>query len=147
MLGLWLEKLELVGFKVKNTIVWDKVVHGLNYQNYAYTYELIIFAVKGSYFPKNKIKDQYKDIWHLQRKIDNRGDELHHETVKLLEVVKIPIVHASNEGDLICDPFIGSGTTAVACKQLNRKFIGIEIEQKYCDIAKKRLEQSSLLDL
>ena len=44
-----------------------------------------------------------------------------------------------NENDLILDPFIGSGTTAVACKQLDRNFIGIEINPDYVDIANKRL--------
>jgi site-specific DNA-methyltransferase (adenine-specific) len=47
----------------------------------------------------------------------------------------------SNPGDTILDPFLGSGTTARACKDLNRKCIGIEINQKYCDIAIKRLGQ------
>jgi modification methylase len=46
---------------------------------------------------------------------------------------------------IILDPFIGSGTTAIACKQLNCSFIGFEISQEYCDVANKRLEQNNLL--
>ena len=61
-LGLWVSKLEEAWFRVKNVIVWDKIVHGLNYQNYAHTHEFIIFFVKGGFFPSNKGKF-HKDIW------------------------------------------------------------------------------------
>jgi len=53
---------------------------------------------------------------------------------------------ATNEGDTVLDPFMGSGTTAVACKQLQRNFIGFEISQKYVDIANKRLAQKQIFD-
>jgi DNA modification methylase len=52
---------------------------------------------------------------------------------------------SSKESDLILDPFLGSGTTAVAAKQLKRNFIGIEISPKYCEIARGRLRQELLL--
>ena len=48
------------------------------------------------------------------------------------------------ETDIVLDPFLGSGTTAVACKQMNRKYIGIEINPKYCEIAERRLAQEYL---
>jgi len=53
---------------------------------------------------------------------------------------------ATNEGDTVLDPFMGSGTTAVACKQLRRNFIGFELSQKYVDIANKRLSQETIFD-
>jgi len=48
---------------------------------------------------------------------------------------------ASNEGDIVLDPFIGSGTTAVACKKLNRFCIGIDNNKKYIDLANTRIEK------
>lgn len=50
------------------------------------------------------------------------------------------ILSWSNEGDTILDPFLGSGTTAVACKKTNRKCIGIEISEKYCEIISNRIK-------
>jgi len=149
MLGKWLDELKSSGFIVKNVIIWDKLVHGLNYQNYAYKYEMIIYFVKGRFQLNNKRPQDmnnyfYSDIWRIQRDLGKQDNIYSHETVKQIKVVRLPIEHASREGDLICDPFMGSGTTAVACKQLNRNFIGFEISQEYCDIANKRLSQGNL---
>ena len=65
-----------------------------------------------------------------------------HPTEKPIEIIKKLILTASSEGDLIFDPFMGSGTTAAACKELNRNFIGCEIESKYCEMAEKRLRET-----
>ena len=54
------------------------------------------------------------------------------------------ILSWSNKDDIILDPFMGSGTTAVACKQLNRNFVGIELEQQYIDIANERLKNENV---
>jgi site-specific DNA-methyltransferase (adenine-specific) len=62
-----------------------------------------------------------------------------HVTPKPLPLIENIIKHSSNEGDVVLDPFLGSGTTAVACKKLNRICIGIEKESKYIEIANKRL--------
>ena len=75
-----------------------------------------------------------------------------HPTEKPVELNEILIGNSSNEGDLVLDPFMGSGSSGVACKKLNRDFIGIEIDEKYFNIAKERIEkkedkQLSLEDL
>jgi len=131
--------LKKYGFKVKNVIVWDKIVHGLNYMNYAYTYELIIFFVKGNFLPNNKPGVFYKDVWHIKRDMNFDDNIDCHETVKQINVVRKPILHGSIVGDVVLDPFLGSGTTAVACKQLDRNFIGFEISKEYVNVANNRL--------
>ena len=70
-----------------------------------------------------------------------------HPSQKPIRLIKQLIMEHSKEGDTILDPFIGSGTTAVACKQLKRNFIGIEISPEYCKIAEERLKnlQQTLL--
>lgn len=62
-----------------------------------------------------------------------------HPTIKPLYMIERLVKNSSKENDLILDPFMGSGTTGVVCKNLNRKFIGIEIEEKYYEISKKRI--------
>jgi site-specific DNA-methyltransferase (adenine-specific) len=76
--------------------------------------------------------------------IRNPYTKNNHPTVKPIKLIKYLIKLVSKEGAIILDPFLGSGTTAVACKQLNRNFIGIEKEKEYIEIANKRLSQSNL---
>ena len=68
-----------------------------------------------------------------------------HPCQKPIEWAKWIISRATKENDLVLDVFNGSGTTCVAAKQLKRNFIGIEISEKYCEIAKQRLRQEILL--
>ena len=69
-----------------------------------------------------------------------------HPTQKPVALFEYLIRTYTNEGDLVLDNCIGSGTTAVACQNLNRNFIGIEVSPEYCKIAEKRLnsEQTKL---
>lgn len=64
-----------------------------------------------------------------------------HPTIKPLNIIENLIINSSLENDTILDCFMGSGTTGVACKQLNRNFIGIELDEEYFNIAKKRIEE------
>ena len=69
-------------------------------------------------------------------------DKTNHPATFPKQLASDQITSWSNQNDLILDPFLGSGTTAYCAKKLNRKCIGIEIEEKYCEIAAKRLRQS-----
>ena len=69
-----------------------------------------------------------------------RGNKKH-PTEKPVELNKILIENSSNENDVVLDPFMGAGSCGIACKLLNRNFIGIEIDEKYFNIAKEWLSQ------
>lgn len=69
-------------------------------------------------------------------------DKVDHPTQKPLSVIEPMIMASSHRGETILDPFMGSGTTGVACARLGRRFIGIEIHKPYFDIACKRIEQT-----
>jgi site-specific DNA-methyltransferase (adenine-specific) len=85
----------------------------------------------------------YKFLWQgmLQKNMSDK-EYRYHPTQKPLEIVGRLIETYSKQVDSILDPFLGSGTTAVCAKKLGRKCIGIEIEEKYCEIAVDRLRQS-----
>lgn len=61
-----------------------------------------------------------------------------------MDILKNFIVNSTNENDSVLDPFMGSGSTGEACLLTNRKFIGIELEEKYFNISKERLEKIKL---
>ena len=63
-----------------------------------------------------------------------------HPTQKPIDLMKYLIEVSSNENDIVLDPFMGSGSTGIACKKLNRNFIGIELDKTYFDVAKERIE-------
>ena len=116
--------------------------------------ELVWYKPNAAPFTNNTFKSDLENIIYIREKgvkikgisklfIHNCGKSKYgHPTEKPLEIIEKLILTASNEGDLIFDPFMGSGTTAAACKELNRNFIGCEIEAKYCEIAEKRLRKT-----
>jgi DNA modification methylase len=65
-----------------------------------------------------------------------------HPTIKPIELIERHIINSSQEGDIVLDCFMGSGTTGVACANTNRKFIGIELDNNYFNIASKRIEEA-----
>jgi DNA modification methylase len=115
---------------VKNVIVWDKQVHGLG-SDYKSTYENIVVGKKGKPQINNRIGLDYQDIWRVQRKMGRDED---HATKKPIELISKPILHASKKDDIVLDLFGGSGSTLLACDQLNRKSYLQELDPKYCDL-------------
>lgn len=80
-------------------------------------------------------------IWDGFRRDSEWGIKRIHPAQKPVELIQFLINTLSNEGDLILDPFLGSGTTAVACIRTGRQYIGMEIDRTYFEIAKKRIEE------
>lgn len=82
-------------------------------------------------------------IWscrpHNHQGYNNVKNNIKHPTVKPIQILERLIEMTTNEGNTILDPFMGSGTTGIACNNLNRDFIGFEILQEYYDIAKNRI--------
>lgn len=97
----------------------------------------LVFRETKTYFSKDYINKSKFFISPLN--MDDKSD-YEHPTIKPLELVKRHILNSTQENDIVLDPFLGSGTTAVACKHLNRNFIGIEIDENYYRIATDRLQ-------
>ena len=71
---------------------------------------------------------------------DDNGKNLH-DTEKPVDLMKILVENSSNEEDVVLDAFMGIGATGIACENLNRNFIGIELDENYFNIAKERIEK------
>jgi len=105
---------------------------GVNNMGYGAKSEFVYGSKDGKRHPKTVQFFQQK--WRRQ-------DQLH-PTQKPVALFEYLIKTYTNEGDLVLDNCMGSGTTGVACKNLNRNFIGIELDENYFNIAKKRIEES-----
>ena len=152
--------LKQLGFKINNVIVWHKTNAMPNMTKRVFTHstEFVVWAVKGKKWIFNygelkeinpeKQKDgspkQMRDVWPMplvQGKERLRGADGRalHSTQKPEEMLKRIILASSNKDNIVLDPFLGSGTTAVIAKKLGRNWIGIEKEKKYVEMAKKRI--------
>jgi len=112
----------------KHWVVWDK----LNTMPTFSDCELIWTNAKRN--SVKKITYQYNGLLGKEKR-------RYHPTQKPVGLIKKLLEIYSKQGELIFDPFLGSGTTAVACLSLNRHFIGIELSPEYCEIAKKRIKE------
>lgn len=89
---------------------------------------------------------EIKSKWFISGLNVKDKELFEHPTIKPLEMVKRHLKHATQPNDIVLDCFLGSGTTAVACKELGRRYIGFEINKKFYDIAVDRLKGISVQD-
>ena len=151
-------------FILRNWIIWDRVKgRGAKY-NFVSTREDILWLTKSNDYIFNKQssniekktkgmglknKDKYRKLSNIWTDISPivpwSKERVSHPTQKPLKLIERIVKISSDENNIVFDPFLGSGTTALACQNLKRNFIGIDISSKYCEIARKRLKQKLLL--
>jgi site-specific DNA-methyltransferase (adenine-specific) len=134
--SLWMD--EAIGFK--QAVVWDKGGLGMGW-HYRRNYELMLVAEKPGGAGKWYGGHSQPNVIRIPGIKPSEDD---HPTPKPEALFRLFTRLHSTGGDLILDPFMGSGTTLLAAKQLGRRAIGIEIERRYCDIAIERLKQKVL---
>ncbi|AUR89489.1 DNA methylase [Vibrio phage 1.123.O._10N.286.48.F3] len=121
------------GYEVKNLIVWDKGHFGMG-GNWRPSHEMILVCVKGRFVTHSR---NLKTIIKFKKVHHSRAS---HPTEKPIDLLEHLIFEPDYDPLVVLDPFMGSGSTGVAAKKLNRNFIGIELDKGYFDIAKERIE-------
>ncbi len=136
--GLIQDRREIVqDFPIRQIIIWKRK-GGINF-NPGYflpTYEVIYLIAKEKFRLAPKA-NRVGDVWEFTQELNNR-----HPAPFPLALIERII--SSTNAQIILDPFSGSGTTALAAKNLNRNFIGIEISEEYCKVARARLDDTDL---
>ena len=162
--------MQLLGYKILNDIIWYKrnAPPNLSCRYFTHSTEIILWAAKSDkskhYFDYKKMKElnknkQMRNIWDIEDagpenlwEISAPGKKEKefgkHPTQKPEELLKRIVSASTKEGDIILDPFNGSGTTGIIASKLNRKYIGIDNEKEYLDLTIKRYKkEKSLLEL
>ncbi len=123
-------------FILKNILVWNKGGFGMGdlEGSYAPSYEFILFAVKEQGRKLNGKRE--RDVLNY-----GKAKPEYHPTQKPIDLLEFLIEKSTNEGDIVLDTFMGSGSTGVACRRKNRRFIGMEISDEYFNSAKQRIEE------
>ncbi len=125
------------GLDLKNVLVWDKMCGGAGdlEGDYWRQYELIYFAQKGC--RKLNGGQRYGNLLRVSRM---NGMAYEHPTQKPEEIISRLIECSSKEGDIVLDPFLGSGTTALVAEKMNRQWLGCELDQQYQSVIEGRLQ-------
>ena len=117
-------------------------------------YEMFYHMAKTNKFKFSDLGEKLSSLWrfnHVMYGTKEKKEAGNHPCPYPVDIIRKFIRHLTVEGDIVLDPFMGSGTTAVACRILDRHFIGFEISKEYCDIAnnrlKKYMEQTNLTEV
>lgn len=132
---LFKEELERAGFNIKNMIIWVKNNHtaGDLVAQYGKKYEILFYVNKG----RCPIRGgRITDVWEFPKV---SGRDLLHQNQKPVDLIKQCIEKSSDPGAIVFDGFMGSGTTAIACIDTDRHYIGYELDPEYYEIASDRV--------
>jgi len=119
-------------FKIRHLIVWKKHNFGLGWA-FRHQYELILVLEKGK--PKYNLTD-FSDVQTCSHINHNK---INHPHEKPVDLIRKMIQHSSKDGGVVLDPFCGSGSVCVACQEIGRKWIGVDIDEKWVRMARERV--------
>ena len=150
------------GFWILNDIIWHKTNPMPNFRGTRFTnaHETLLWCTTSreakytfNYQNLKELNDgkQMRSDWYIpicsgKERLRENNNQRSHPTQKPEALMYRIILSSTNKGDIILDPFLGSGTTAVVTKKLQRNFIGIEQDKEYVSLAKKRLKQTKVLN-
>ena len=150
------------GFWILNDIIWHKTNPMPNFRGTRFTnaHETLLWCTTSreakytfNYQNLKELNDgkQMRSDWYIpicsgKERLRENNNQRSHPTQKPEALMYRIILSSTNKGDIILDPFLGSGTTAVVAKKLQRNFIGIEQDKEYVSLAKKRLKQTKVLN-
>jgi len=130
--------------QIKEMVIWDKVNAQPAMQTQLMNSQFEVILVLGD----NPISRQFSkcnfdrgtlsNVWAIKR---GKKKFKEHRAVFPEELVKQILTNFTDEGDIVYDPFLGTGTTAICCQDMNRKYIGSEMIEKTFELAKKRLDK------
>jgi site-specific DNA-methyltransferase (adenine-specific) len=137
--GEWQNAILAQGLKFKTTCIWNKpdATPKLNGQGPALSYECFTTTWCGSGHARWNGGGRRGVFTHCTNNKDREGT---HPTEKPLSLMSELVELFTNAGEIVIDPFMGSGTTGAACARMGRKFIGVELQEQYFDIALRRIE-------
>jgi DNA modification methylase len=135
------------GFETKQQIIWRKSHFVLGRANYHWQHEPCWYAVKKGAKSNWKGDRKQTTVWDCEApnaaNSGTKDDKTAHPTQKPVELFVRSIVHHTNPGEYVYDPFAGSGTLMVACEKTKRRALMMELDPKYCDIIIQRYENYS----
>lgn len=133
------DELEKNNCLIKEMIMWKKTnpMPRNRERLYVTSCEFAIWATKGKGWTFNRQRENYENTI-FEYPIVNGKNRLH-KTQKPIKLIEDLIKIHTEENDIVFDPFMGSGSTAIACLNTNRNYIGSELDEKYCDIANNRI--------